>query len=62
MAVGGAGGLVLLLSVLCLCLCCCVCCCCCGREGNEEEGVKIGETVDSSEAGMTVLNPMALQQ
>ena len=37
--------------------------CCCGREGGEEGGgVKVGETADSAEAGMTMFNPMALEQ
>lgn len=61
--VGGVGGL-LLFCLLCICLCGCVwCCCCCGQEGGEEGGgVKVGETADSAEAGMTMFNPMALEQ
>ena len=62
-AVGGVAGL-LLLCLLCICLCACVwCCCCCGQEGGEEGGgVKVGETTDGAEAGMTMFNPMALEQ
>lgn len=62
-AVGGVAGL-LLLCLLCICLCACVwCCCCCGQEGGEEGGgVKVGETTDSAEAGITMFNPMALEQ
>lgn len=62
--VGLVGG-VLLLCLLCICLCggCVWWWCCCGREGGEEGGgVKVGETADSAEAGMTMFNPMALEQ
>ena len=62
-AVGGVCGL-LLLCLLCVCLCVCVCCfCCCGRQGGDKGGgVQVGETVDGPEAGITVFNPMSLEQ